>query len=178
MYMLHLYNTYTDNLFCQGHNSAPCLDIMLLKQQHFSVSGQAAKQARQHPPVEYVYRRSHPLLQFLPQKLAEWIAKNYAAELNVPPRTDPSRPWSTATLNLILQTCIVSDSRNQHSHLPVSRVRVRSVSRGYARQVLPIQHGTPSISGKKCQGKYIYMVYVLYLACIYWSYSWYIHILT
>jgi hypothetical protein len=70
MYMLHLYNTYTDNLFCQGHDSAPGLDIMLLKQQHLSVSGhcgQDADPARQHPPVEYVYRSSHPLLQFLPQ---------------------------------------------------------------------------------------------------------------
>jgi hypothetical protein len=56
MYMLSLYNTYTENLFCQGYDSAPGLDIMLLKQQHFSVSGQAADPARQHPPVEYVYR--------------------------------------------------------------------------------------------------------------------------
>jgi hypothetical protein len=70
--------------------------------------------------------------------------------------------------------------RNQHSHLPVSRVRVRSVlrARGYARQALPIQHGTQLISGKKCQGEYIYMVYVLYITCICRSYSWYIHVLT
>ncbi len=115
MHMLCLYTTYTDNLSCQGHDSAPGLDIMLLKQQHFSVSGQAACQARQHPPVEYVYRSSHPLLQFLPQKLAAWIANTYAAELNVPPRPDPSRPWSTATLNRILQTCIVSDPRGIHA---------------------------------------------------------------
>ena len=66
----------------QGH-SAPGLDIMLLKQQFLRVSGQAANPARQHPPVEYVYRSSHPMLQFLPQKLAEWIANNYAEELNV-----------------------------------------------------------------------------------------------
>ncbi len=102
--MLCLYITYTDNLFCQGHDSAPGLDIMLLKQQHFSVSGQAADQVRQHPPIEYVCSSSHPLFQFLPQKLAEWIANNCAAELNVPPRPDLSRPWSTATLNQILQT--------------------------------------------------------------------------
>jgi hypothetical protein len=121
--MLCLYNTYTDNLFCQGHDSAPGLNIMLQKQQHFSVSGQAANLARQHPPVQYVYCRSHPLLRFLPQKLAEWIANNYAAELNVPPRPDQSRPWtprawSTATLNRILQTCIVSD------HLGTMTIRI------------------------------------------------------
>ena len=61
--------------------------------------------------VEYVYRSSHPMLQFLPQKLAEWIANNYAEELNVPLRPDLSQPWSTATLNRILQTCLVSDRK-------------------------------------------------------------------
>jgi hypothetical protein len=67
-----------------------------------------------------------PKIQRAP-KLAEWIANNYAAELNVPPRPDPSRK---------------------------------------------------SISGKKCQGEYIYMVYVLYITCICRSYSCYIHVLT
>ncbi len=87
VYTIHKLN----NLFCQGHDSATGFDIIILKQQHLSVSGHAAYPARQHPPVEYVYRHSHPLLQFLPQKLAEWIANNYAVELNVPPRPDPSR---------------------------------------------------------------------------------------
>ena len=35
----------------QGHDSAPGLDIMLLKQQLLSVSGQAADPARQHQKV-------------------------------------------------------------------------------------------------------------------------------
>ena len=99
----------------QGH-SAPGLDIMLLKQQFLGVSGQAANPARQHPPVEYVYCSSHPMLQFLPQKLAEWIANNYAEELNVPLRPDLSQPWSTATLNRILQTCLVSDRKGINIH--------------------------------------------------------------
>jgi hypothetical protein len=104
------------NLFCQGHDSAPGLNIMLLKQQHLSVSGHAANQVRHHPPVENMYSHSHPLLQCLLQKLAEWMANNYAAGLNVPPRPDLSRPWSTATFNCILQTCIVSDSRGINIH--------------------------------------------------------------
>ncbi len=82
--------------------------IMLLKQQFLSVSRQAANPARQHPPVEYVYSWSHLMLQFLPQKWAAWNANNYAEELNVPPRPDPSRPWITAALNRILKACIVS----------------------------------------------------------------------
>jgi hypothetical protein len=82
----------------QGHDTAPGLDSMLLKQQFLTVSGQAANPARQHPPVEYMYRSSHPLLQFLPQKLAEWIANNYAEELNVLSRPDPSKPRSTHSI--------------------------------------------------------------------------------
>ena len=100
----------------QGHDSAPGLDIRLLKQQFLRVSGQAANPERQHPPVEYVYSSSHPMLQFLAQKLAEWIANNYAEELNVPLRPDPTQPWSTATLNRILQTCLVSDRKGNNIH--------------------------------------------------------------
>ncbi len=71
-YVYYLYiSIYTHcYIFRQGHDSAPGLDIMLLTQQFLTVSGQAASPARQHPPVEYMYRSSHPLLQFLPQKLA------------------------------------------------------------------------------------------------------------
>ncbi len=36
----------------QGHDSAPGLDIMLLKQHLLSVSGQAANPARQHPQYQ------------------------------------------------------------------------------------------------------------------------------
>jgi hypothetical protein len=89
---------------------------MLQYQQFLSVSELAANPAREHRPVEYMYRSNHPMLQFLPQKLAEVFANNYAVELNVPPRLDPSKPWSTATLNRILQTCIVSDSRGLNIH--------------------------------------------------------------
>ncbi len=73
--ILYLCVRYTEHMLRQGHDWAPGLDIMLLKQ------------------------------------LAECIANNYSEKLNVPPRPDPSKPWSTATLNRILQTCIVSDSR-------------------------------------------------------------------
>ena len=84
-------------MLSQGHDQAPALDIMMLKQQVLSVSGQAADQARQHQTITYLYRTSHPMLQFLPQKLAEWIANNYAEELNVPLRPDTTQQWSTAT---------------------------------------------------------------------------------
>ena len=103
-------------MLVQGHDSAPALDIMLLKQQFLSVSGQASNPARQLQTITYMYRTSHPMLQFLPQKLAEWIANNYAEELNVPLRPDPTQPWSTVTLNRILQTCLVSDRKGHNIH--------------------------------------------------------------
>jgi len=65
---------------------------MLLKPQFLSVSQKAAGPARQDGPVQNMYRSSHLLLQFLPQKLAEWIANNYAVELNVPPRLTRQNP--------------------------------------------------------------------------------------
>ena len=34
--------------------------------------------------IQYLYRRTHPLLQFLPQKLAEWIAEKLGDKLNLP----------------------------------------------------------------------------------------------
>ena len=102
---------HTTFMLRQGHDSAPGLDIMLLKQQFLSVSGQAANPARQHPPVEYWLSG---LQITMLKKLAEWIANNYAEELNVPPRPDPSQPWSTATLNRILQTCLVFDRKGNN----------------------------------------------------------------
>jgi hypothetical protein len=53
----------------QGYYEAPSLDVMLLKQQVFSASG--ANQNRE-PTFQYAHRQHHPLLQYLPQKLAEW----------------------------------------------------------------------------------------------------------
>ena len=99
-----------------GYDSAPGLDIMLLKQQVLNVSRQASTSGSQAPPVHNIYRSSHPLLQFLPQKLAEWIADNLAEDLQLPPKPRQSEPWSTAALNQILQTCFVSDSHGINIH--------------------------------------------------------------
>ena len=55
----------------QGHDSALGLDIMLLKQQLLSVSGQAVDQARQHQKVTYMYRTSHLCCNFF---LRNWLS--------------------------------------------------------------------------------------------------------
>ena len=83
-------------MFCQASVSAPHLDVMLLKQQNLSPAGL--------PAIEYVYRQMHPLLQFLAQKLAEWIDKNLGDELNLPARAgSDDADWSAEKLNIILQ---------------------------------------------------------------------------
>ena len=94
----------------QGFYDAPSLDVMLLKQQVFSASG--ANQNRE-PTFQYAFRQHHPLLQFLPQKLAEWLAKNMSEELNLP---DPGDEWSSEALNNILIHCLVSNRRGDNLH--------------------------------------------------------------
>ncbi len=90
----------------QGFYGAPSLDVMLLKQQLFSASGD-------RQTFQYDYHQHHPLLQFLPLKLAEWLAKNMSDELNMP---DSGEEWSSAALNNILIHCLVSNRRGNNLH--------------------------------------------------------------
>jgi hypothetical protein len=64
--------------------------------------------------LQYPYRRNHPLLQFLPLKLAEWITNNLADELRMRPASVDG--WSSAQLNHILTSCLVSDRRGNNLH--------------------------------------------------------------
>jgi hypothetical protein len=144
---------------------------MLLKPQFLSVPEQAARPARQHRPVQYMYHSSHSMLQFLPQKLAEWIANNYAVELNVPPRLDPSKPWSTATLNRILQTCIVSDSRGINIHTFQTVEFESDLYRGVMRaRCYPFNMRQHQFRGRNIKVS----TYTLYMSCIYYVYTNYI----
>ena len=94
----------------QGFDGAPSLDVMLLKQQFFTASGISQKHEE---GFQYAYRHNHPLLQFLPLKLAAWIAKNFSLELDLPPSTDPC---SSEILNRILTRCLISDRRGNNLH--------------------------------------------------------------
>ena len=53
--------------------------------------------------LEYAYRKHHPVLQWLPTKLAEWIANNMQDDLEFPDKADARRGWTRAELNSILQ---------------------------------------------------------------------------
>ena len=68
--------------------------------------------SQKQPPqlwLEYAYRKHHPILQWLPTKLAEWIANNMQDELGFPDKADARRGWTPAELNSILQNHVVRD---------------------------------------------------------------------
>jgi hypothetical protein len=88
---------------------------MLLKQQAFTADGSSqGNVALRLAALQYPYCRNHPLLQFLPLKLAEWIANNLADELRMRPASVDG--WSSAQLNHILTSCLVSDRRGNNLH--------------------------------------------------------------
>ena len=51
--------------------------------------------------VTYPYREAHPILRWLPSKLAEWIGDNYGAALGIPPKHHADG-WTVGELNAIL----------------------------------------------------------------------------
>ena len=59
--------------------------------------------------LEYVYRTSHPVLRWLPTKLAEWIGENLQEALGFPDKADPRRGWTPEELNNILDRHVVRD---------------------------------------------------------------------
>ncbi len=99
------------------------LDINLLKPSRIELQGQGPAPAvalpSGHPSLsspdwlEYVYRTGHPVLRWLPTKLAEWIRENLQEALGfqVPDKADrrasPGTGWMPDELNHILQNHVV-----------------------------------------------------------------------
>ena len=61
--------------------------------------------------LEYIYRTAHPVLCWLPTKLAEWIRENLQDVLGFPDKADqraePCTGWTPAELNHILYEHVV-----------------------------------------------------------------------
>ena len=61
--------------------------------------------------LEYIYRTGHPVLRWLPTKLAEWIGENLQEALGFPDKGDvragPGSRWTAAELNHFLQAHVV-----------------------------------------------------------------------
>jgi len=66
--------------------------------------------------LEYAYRKHHPVLQWLPTKLAEWISENLQDDLGFPDTADPRRGWTPVGLNNILDRHVVRDRNGCSLH--------------------------------------------------------------
>ena len=101
------------------------IDIHLLKPSRFlvdplyaippSISASVVQDDRQDPGEEYItyaYRTSHPVLRWLPTKLAEWIGSNLCDQLDILPKQGPL--WTAAVLNSIITGNLVG---GPHGHL-------------------------------------------------------------
>ena len=107
---------------CPHYNGKECLDIHLLKP-----ARSWAEIAREHAVQEvldaghdggegqgewvtYQYRAQHPILRWLPSKLAEWIGDNYGPQLGIPPKSHADG-WTVAELNAILEKNLVGGTK-------------------------------------------------------------------
>lgn len=101
------------------YHGKECLDIHLLKPSRAwaevatdHVDGQvvdagALEHAQDGEWVTYKYREAHPILRWLPSKLAEWIGDNYGSELGIPQRRNADG-WTVGELNSILENNLVA----------------------------------------------------------------------
>ena len=85
-----------------------CLDVHLLKPARVdALLGQpdvvCADDMQQEPAacLEYQFCKSHPIICWLPSKLAAWIGENFGQELHIPPKRDLE--WTAGELNAILE---------------------------------------------------------------------------
>lgn len=60
--------------------------------------------------VTYPYRTAHPILRWLPSKLAEWIAENHGQDLAIPAKSGDR--WTVEELNNILVHNLVPSGPN------------------------------------------------------------------
>jgi hypothetical protein len=68
-------------------------------------------------PSTFNPRTTHPLLKYLPTKLAEFILDKYFDQLNLPESVYPhhnDRSWTVEQLNFILVNCLVRESDGTH----------------------------------------------------------------
>ena len=56
--------------------------------------------------VTYPYRNAHPILRWLPSKLAEWLSENLAEELAIPAKRGDR--WTVEELNTVLENNLVA----------------------------------------------------------------------
>ena len=62
--------------------------------------------------VRYPWRVEHPLLQYLPSKLADYLGENLAEPLNIPDKAGVA--WTVEEQNQIILNCVVAQRDGKH----------------------------------------------------------------
>ena len=119
IYIRYIYPIFFVQADGKSSSGVVNLDIDLLKPFRVAAAQSDSGSRSEHSPalvqrtqpmdkmwLEYAYRKSHPVLQFLPTKLAEWIGENMQDELGFPDKRDPNK-WSVSELNYILRNHVV-----------------------------------------------------------------------
>ena len=107
-----------EQAYARNCSGSVCLDINLLKPSRVELVDEPApllciSDTQACPPkwLEYIYRTAHPILRWLPTKLAEWIGENLQDVLGFPDKADqraePGSGWTPAELNHILTAHVV-----------------------------------------------------------------------
>ena len=115
------------------------------------------------PPkwLEYVYRTAHPVLRWLPTKLAEWIGENMQDELGFPDKADqraePGSGWTPAELNHILQSHVVDGALTTFGCVEWESELCRGVMRA---RCYPFDMPKHRFHGMNPKVKYIDVIYM------------------
>jgi hypothetical protein len=65
--------------------------------------------------LQYPYLKFHPIIRWLPAKLAAWIGENFGQVLQIPPKRDLE--WTAGELNAILESNLVPSGGGQEQLL-------------------------------------------------------------
>ncbi len=94
--------------------------------------------------MSYEFRTAHPVLRWLPPKLAEWIGANLSEELLIPDKNEDK--WTAAELNNILPNSVVRGPWSS-SHVWWQQMGMRPVQREAQGAMLTLQYRRPSFPG-------------------------------
>ncbi len=151
------------------------LDINLLKptQIEFAVNlapSLSLQDGPHSPPkwLEYVFRTAHPVLRWLPTKLAEWIGENLQDELAFPDKADqraePGSGWTPAELNRILQSHVVDGALTTFWVCGIGSELCRGIMRArWYPFDMPIHHFhgmNHKVLYIHCTNMYIHVIYI------------------
>ncbi len=161
------------------------MDLIPLQSRWTSFPSKVSLPDGPHSPpkwLEYVYRTAHPVLRWLPTKLAEWIGENLQDELGFPDKADqrgqPVSGWTPAELNHVLQSHVVDGALTTFGCVEWESELCRGVIRARCYPCDMPKHSfhgmNPKVLYIHCANKYIHVISNMYITCMYMVYTLFI----